>query len=327
MVATGRDESRFPDELRDVGVRFEESDRHDPAALGALLRRGADVVVDCVCFTAEHASMLIPSREDIGSVVLVSSKAVYVDDHGRHSNSPDAPDFGGPVRETQTTLEPSDIPFDSAAGYGPNKVAAEQVLLQSGMPVSVLRPSRIHGVGAARPREWVFVKRVLDRRPAVLLAGQGRGANHPTAAVNLAALVAHVAENPGTRVLNSADPDAPDGLAIARAVAAQLGHEWEEVLLADNAPGRLGDHPWHTWPPFVLDTSASEASGYRPVGSYAETVAAELDWLVAHASSSGSASGGASTPGPDLHDAFFDRFFDYAEEDAWLASHPGGSTR
>lgn len=198
--------------------------------------------------------MLLEQSAGIGSVVFISSKAVYVDDCGRHSNSDEPPVFGGPVSENQTTIAPSDLNYRSREGYGANKVAAEQVLLDSGVAVSVLRPSRIHGVGAARPREWVFVKRVLDGRRHVFLARYGRGINHPTAAVNLAALVRICAESPGTRILNCADPDAPDGLAICRAISGYLTHEWEEILLDDTAPEGLGDHPWNTWPPFILAT-------------------------------------------------------------------------
>ena len=142
----------------------------------------------------------------------------------------------------------------------------------------------------------------------MLLARGGRGANHPTAAVNLAALVAWCAEHPGTRVLNSADPDAPDGRAIARTVAAHLDHRWHEALLGDDAPAGLGTHPWDTWPPFLLDTSAATALGYRPVGTYAETVRPVLDWLVAAA---------ADGVLPDV--SGLERYFDYPPEDAWLS--------
>jgi nucleoside-diphosphate-sugar epimerase len=245
--------------------------------------------------------------------VFISSKAVYVDEQGRHSNSDEPPEFGHPVTEAQQTVAPSDIDHDSREGYGANKVAAEQVLLDSGMTASVLRPSRIHGVRTARPREWVFVKRVLDARPHLLLAHGGRGTNHPTAAVNLAALVEFCASNPGTRILNSADPDAPDGLAIARTIASHLSHSWREILLNETAPGRLGDHPWNTLPPFVLDTSAAERLGFVPVGSYADTVRAEVDWLVTAARS-----GDSSGVLPPTGDPFFLPFFDYAREDAWL---------
>jgi len=196
-------------------------------------------------------------------------------------------------------------------GYGSNKVAAEQVLLESGAPVTVLRPSKVHGVGGMRPREWVFVKRVLDRRPAVVLAGRGAGVDHTTAAANIAALVEIAAALPGRRVLNSADPDAPSGVEIARTVARQLGYAWEEVLLDDGVDATLGRHPWDGRPPIVLDTSAAVELGYVPVGDYAATVTAELDWLVA------AVRGGLAL---EFDDAFFRPFLDYAAEDRYLAA-------
>ncbi len=242
-----------------------------------MLREGTDVVVDCAGYTAAHARSLLEHASGLGSIVFVSSKAVYVDDRGRRSNSPEPPDFGGPVTERCATLEPSDEDHRTATGYGRNKVAAERVLLDSAVPVSVLRASRIHGPHAANPREWWVVRRVLDGRRHVLLAHGGRRTGPPTAAANLAALVAVCASRPESRILNSADPDAPDGLAISRAIARHLGHDWDEVLLADDAPSDLGDHPWNSVPPFVLDTSASLALGYEPVGDYATTVRAALD--------------------------------------------------
>ena len=313
VTSTGQDQHRFPPALADAGVSFIRSDRYAADDLHELLREGADLVVDCVGYTAAHARLLLPFQHGIGALVFISSKAVYVDDEGRHTNSDEPPAFAGPVAETQPTMAPSDIDYRSREGYGANKVAAERVLLDSGMSVSVLRPSRIHGIGAARPLEWVFVKRVLDGRRHLLLANRGRGSNHPTAAVNLAALVEFCAMNPGTRILNSADPDAPDGLTISRIVATHLGHAWSEVLLDATAPPGLGAHPWNTLPPFVLDSSAAEQLGFVPVGSYAETVGAELDWLIA-AASSGDPVGVLPAP----QDPVFLPYFDYVREDAWL---------
>jgi nucleoside-diphosphate-sugar epimerase len=226
------------------------------------------------------------------------------------------------VTEEQPTMTPSNVDYNSRAGYGANKVAAENVLLDSGMAVSVLRPSRIHGVGGSRPREWAFVKRVLDGRRHLLLAHGGRGANHPTAAVNLAALVAFCAARPAARILNSADPDAPDGLTISRIIAAQLAHEWTEVPLDETAPADLGDHPWNTVPPFVLDTFAAERLGFVPAGSYAETVTAEIDWLVRAARV-----GDPASVLPSADDPYFRSFFGYDREDAWLDEESGATTR
>ena len=318
VTSSGRAAARFPPDLREAGVQFIESDRYAAQDLRSLFDLGGDVVIDCVGYSAEHARMLLPFRRGIGSLVFISTKAVYVDSHGRHSNSDEAPDFGAPVTEDQPTMAPSNVAYNSREGYGANKVAAENVLLDSGMAVSVVRPSRIHGPGGSRPREWAFVKRVLDGRRHLLLAHGGRGANHPTAAVNLAALVAFCAARPAARILNSADPDAPDGLAISRIIAAHLAHEWTEVPLDKTAPQDLGDHPWNTLPPFLLDTSAAERLGFVPAGSYAETVKAAVAWLVQAARANDPA---GVLPAPD--DPYFRSFFDYDREDAWLDGQSG----
>jgi nucleoside-diphosphate-sugar epimerase len=308
---TGRDPGRMPRDVVEAGGRFVAAERGDVDQLRSAFGAGVDLLVDCVCFTAHDATTLLPLVAEAGSTVMISSKAVYSDHAGRHSNSADNPQFDGPVKETQATLAAGSGDYKTAEGYGPNKVAAERVLLDSGHPVTVLRPSKVHGEGAAPAREWVFVKRVLDRRPAVFLARRGAGVDHPTAAVNIAALVETVAERPGSRILNSADPDAPSGLEIARTIARQLDHEWEEVLLDDEDDSGLGAHPWDKVPPFVLDTTAATRLGYVPVGDYMATVAAEVDWLVAAARTEGAIPGAAG--------------FDYAAEDRFLAARRGGA--
>ena len=312
---TGRDPAHFPRELREAGVRFHAADRADERRLQAVLGDGADLLVDCICFTAADARILLPLAEHATSTTLISSKGVYVDAAGNHSNSDTPPDFGGPIRESQPTVAPGDVdPPRSREGYGPNKVAAEHVALDSGLPISILRPSKMHGAGTDRPREWVFVKRVLDRRPAILLAARGAGIDHPTAAVNTAALIETVAHRPGARILNSADPNAPTVLEIARTIARQLGHAWQEVLLDDSAPPDLGDTPWNSPHPIVLDTTASLELGYKPVGDYAATVAEEVDWLF-----DAFRAGDPDRVLPAEDESFFARFFDYAAEDAYLA--------
>jgi nucleoside-diphosphate-sugar epimerase len=310
---TGRDLSHFPSDLAAAGARFVASDRGDAAQLADAVGEEADLLVDCACFTTDDATRLLPFAREAGSTVMISSKAVYVDADGNHSNSETKPRFDGPIRETQPTMAPGSGDYLTPEGYGANKVAAEQVLLDSGCPVTVLRPSKIHGPGSRMPREWVFVKRVLDGRPVVFLAHRGAGVDHPTAAANIAALIEVAAESPGTRVLNSADPDAPSGLEIARTIARQLGHTWEEVLL-DNAPADgVGRHPWDAPHPIVLDTTAALELGYVPAGNYAATVAAEVEWLVGAARGE---EGSELLPSPK--DEYFGPLLDYAVEDRKL---------
>lgn len=310
----GRDVHRLPPDLREQGVRFLAADRNIPIEIGRAFGVGADLLLDCVCYSAAQARALLPLAAEAGSTAMISTKAVYVDDDGRHSNSAEPPHFGGAVRETQATVTPGDLPFDTAEGYGRNKVAAENTLLDSGYPISVLRPSKIHGEGARPAREWFFVKRILDRRSAVLLAHGGRGIDHPSAAVNIAALVEAVACTPGCRILNAADPDAPNGLEIARIIAGHLGHYWEEVLLDDDTDESLGRHPWDRPHPIVLDTTAATELGYRPVGSYATTVRAEVDWLVRSACRAG-----VNELPRGYESEFFGGRFDYDAEDGFLA--------
>jgi nucleoside-diphosphate-sugar epimerase len=306
---TGRDASKMPAVLREAGATFESSDRRNDADLARTVGNGADLLVDAACYSAADALLLLPHLAAVGSAVMLSSKAVYIDDAGNHVNSDVPPNFPLPIREDQATMQPGNGDYESREGYGANKVAAEHVLLDSGYPVTVIRASKVHGDGAARPREWMFVKRVLDRRPAVFLASKGAGGDHTTAAVNTAALVETIAARPGQRILNSADPDAPTGLDIARTIADRLDHEWEEILLDSDAHPDLGAHPWNFTPPLILDTQASTALGYQPVGTYAQTVTAEIDWLLANP---------ANQPGPA--EPFFDHLTDYAAEDAFLAA-------
>ncbi|GAA1304541.1 NAD(P)H-binding protein [Pseudonocardia xinjiangensis] len=315
---TGRDPAHLPADVAADGARFVAAERDDPAQLAAALGDGADLLVDCICYTADDAALLLPMLGEAGSTVMISSKAVYADAAGHHTNSDTAPRFDGPIRETQPTMAPGGGDHMSREGYGANKVAAEQVLLDSGHPVTVVRPSKIHGAGAARAREWMFVKRVLDRRPAVFLAHRGAGVDHTTAAANIAALIEVVAAKPGRRILNSADPDAPSALEIARTIARQLGHRWDEVLLDDDADQALGRHPWEAPHPIVLDMTAAIDLGYTPAGDYAATVAEEVEWLVAVASG---AEAGA-LPGAD--DDFFGPLLDYTAEDRYLAAVAGG---
>ena len=310
VVVTGREPGRLPEDLAGAGVRFVAAQRSDAEQLAAALGAGADLLVDCICYTAADARLLLPLLHDAASTVMISSKAVYVDDAGNHSNSDIAPRFDGPIRETQATVAPGDGDYTTREGYAANKIAAEQVLLGGGRPVTVLRPSKVHGAGGPRPREWFFVKRVLDRRPALVLARRGAGIDHTTAAANIAALIETVARMPGVRILNSADPDALSALEISRVIARRLGHDWVETLL-DDAPGALGAHPWDAEHPIVLDTSAAADLGYVPSGDYATTVADEIDWLVA--------TGGEGR----LDEDFFTPLFDYAAEDRYLAGHHG----
>jgi nucleoside-diphosphate-sugar epimerase len=301
------------DALTAAGATFSAGDRRDTSTLRDLLRPGADLLVDTVGLTRDDAVQLRPFLDDVGSTVFVSSKAVYVDERGRHANSAEKPVFGGAVTEIQPTVTAADGDPTTRDGYGAAKVAAEQVLLDHGAPVTVLRPSKVYGVGIGRPREWFVVRRVLDGRERILLADGGRGVDHTTAASGIGSLVRLTADSPDRRILNVADGQAPSVLEIVRTIAGHLDHRFDEVLLDEDAPAFVGTTPWSSPSPFVLDTTAARALGWEPP-SFATAVVPELDWLVETAHTVP-----ADGDVPWADDPFWERMFDYGPEDAALA--------
>jgi len=187
-------------------------------------------------------------------------------------------------------------------------VALEQALLQGARrPVTILRPCAIHGPGSRHPREWFFVKRILDGRRAVPLAWDGESGFHTTATANIAELVAVVLSQPATQVLNVGDPDPPTVRRIGEIIGRLHGHDWRLAGFPGAPRGGVGAHPWALPHPFVVDMTRAGALGYRPVATYEQAVAGACRSAVA------AAKAGVAFP------AYIEAMFDYAAEDAFLA--------
>ncbi|MFE5715715.1 NAD-dependent epimerase/dehydratase family protein [Streptomyces sp. NPDC056501] len=302
-----RDE-RWPDEVRSVRL-----DRTEEGALAAGLGDGCDVLVDIVAYDGGHGRQLTGLADRIGSAVVVSSGAVYEDAQGRSFDTQDRPDgfpaFPVPTLETWRTVAPGDTT------YSTRKIALEQELLAAGdaLPTTLLRAGAIHGPYCPGPRELWFVKRALDGRPVRVLAYGGASRFHPVHVDNLAELVRLAAANPGSRVLNGGDPEAPTVAEIGAAIDAVMGVRSETVLMEGAPEGTVGSTPWTTAHPIVYDMTAAERElGYRAVVSYAETLPETVEWLTAHLGDREwrEAFTGLAKYGVD--------FFDYAAEDAWL---------
>lgn len=282
VEVTGREPSAMPPELIAADVRFHAVDRGDTTAIERLIGDGAELLVDLLAYRGADVRALLPAMASITCPILVSSRAVYVDAAGRHINSDEPPRFDIPLAEDAPTLTPASDEVDpfTREGYGPSKVAAEQTALESGLPFTVIRPSKVHGRWARQPRTRSFVERMLAGEPTIALADRGESIDHLTAASNTAALIQTVAAVPGQRILNSADPDAPTAELIVRAIAERL--QWEgtlQLLDHDDPKAERGRHPWQATHPIELDTSASESLGYAPAGDALSLLVEEIDWL------------------------------------------------
>ncbi|MBV8565412.1 MAG: reductase [Methylobacteriaceae bacterium] len=237
-------------------------------------------MVDAVAYGPQDARQLLTLQRSLGAIVVISSASVYSDGAGRtldeaaETGFPRLPD---PISERQSTVEPGH------QTYSTRKVALERTLLErAAVPVTVLRPGAISGQGSQHAREWWFVKRVLDRRRRIPLAYRGLSRFHTASVENIAELIRTAAPLAGQQILNIADPVAPTVAEIGCLIAQHLGFAGEIVLLPDinSYPPPVGRTPWSVQFPFVLDTTAATAVGYRPRTRYAETVPAICDWLV-----------------------------------------------
>ena len=299
-----------PDDLVRRGARLVILDRNELGALSRAVGSGADAVIDTVAFTDVHANQLLEIESSIGALVVISSSSVYRDEAGRtldEARTGGFPDTPLPLTEAHPTVEPG------PKTYSNRKIALERRLLDLATgAVTIPRPSAIHGPHSVHPREWWFVKRMLDGRKLIPLAYRGESRFHTSATANIAALIRQTLEVPGTRILNAADPLALSVAEIAATIASHLDYRGAFVPVNDNTyPPVVGSTPWSVPAPFTLDTSASLALGYRPVSTYEEASKEACDWLVKAAPS-------------DWHEAFpvlagdSRNLFDYAGEDAYF---------
>jgi nucleoside-diphosphate-sugar epimerase len=303
-----------PGDLIDRGLGIVAVDREDTRDLARALGEGADALIDIAAYGAAHARQLLDLQNCVGALVVVSSSSVYRDAAGRtldeagQNGFPQLPD---PIGEQQATVEPGE------ATYSTRKVALERQLLDAArIPVTVLRPGAIAGPGSIHPREWWFVKRMLDGRAVIPLAFDGHSRFHTSSVANIARLMRVVLDRPASRILNIADPQALSVGEIGAVIGRHMGYTGR-LLPVPGAqyPARIGQTPWSVPRPFVLDTGAALAIGYRPATGYAQAVGA-----ICHELRAGHGSGQDwRLRFPILAGYSYDHF-DYCAEDAWLSA-------
>lgn len=299
-----------PDATVAPGVHWVAFDRSKDGLSGAL-PEGTDVVVDVTAFRTDHARQLLDLGDRIGGAVVLSTLSVYSDAEGRSldgADDPGFPEWPVPIPESQSTLPPGD------AGYSERKVAVEQLLrAEAPWPVAIVRPAAIHGRYSRHLREWYFVKRILDRRQAVVLPYRGAHVFHPTATVNLAEVVALAADRSSAGTFNCGDPDPPAPTAISELLDDLMGWQTERVLVDEPPAPTVGNHPWAVPRPVVADMSCAAGElGYRPVATYEEAMRETVPWAL------------AAAEGREWRDVFptlaiYPDLFDYAAEDEFLA--------
>lgn len=274
---TGRDLSRMPKEPSQVEVRFHELERNDTHGVEGLIENGVDLLVGLAAYSAPQVAALLPAMSRVNSLVLISSRAVHVDDAGRHINGDTAPHFAALVNELNPTVLPAsdDVNPFIREGYAPCKLAAELAALDSGLPVTVIRPSKVHGRWAWQAPTKSFVD-LMTSGSRIIKLSDADTMDHLTAAANAAALIRTVAGHPGSRILNAVDPDTATAAEIVGAIATELSWKGRIEHLAHGS--EEGHHPWQT--ALTLDSTAALELGYRAVGNGLDLIAEEVQWIL-----------------------------------------------
>lgn len=257
----------------ELGIRTAALDRADTGALRAAAAEN-DLVVDVVAFTPGHAEQLTGLAGTVGSVVVISTGAVYAPLPGSDDASPR---FPMPLTEDSPTRP------DGGGDYGSNKATLERALLAADdLPVSILRPGTLHGPRSTSLHQWSFIKPALDKRPHVVLAQDGQSRFGSSSTRNIAHLIRLCAEQPGRRVLNVADDEQLTTAEIARRIFAVMGVDIEIVTFS--GPSRLdglGFNPWNVPHPVVFSMDrARRELGYQPAISYDDALRIDIDWAV-----------------------------------------------
>jgi nucleoside-diphosphate-sugar epimerase len=310
VALSSRGQRPCPTELTAIGAEIVQLDRDQPGELARALADGADAVIDTIAYDEGHAGQLLSLEGSIGQLIVISSVSVYRDEAGRtidEASENGFPDLPDPITEDQPTVAPG------PETYSTRKVAIERLLLDKGRrPVTILRPCAIHGPWSNHPREWWFVKRMLDGRRAIPIIVGGRSRFHTSAVANIAEMAAVALGQPAKRVLNIGDPSVTTVWEIGSIIADAMNWGGELIDIGDPRPAStLGWTPWSVPAPITVSNEAATRLGYKPVTDYATAAPQICEWLRQQPTE------GWEERFPVLA-GYWRPMFDYAGEDALL---------
>jgi nucleoside-diphosphate-sugar epimerase len=178
-----------------------------------------------------------------------------------------------------------------------------------------LRYPTIYGPRNPHAWEWTVVRRVLDRRPFMILSDDGRGVHSRAGAHNAAHAILCAVDHPETAA-GEAYNVADDDLVSIRQWAELVAHAAGGGLEFRSLPGELPSPGWGViafgyqgTPSCVLDTTRlREDLGYRDVMPLREGLVETVEWMLEHRDE--------MHANPNLTDPF-----DYAAEDRLLAAY------
>ncbi|MDN3645061.1 NAD-dependent epimerase/dehydratase family protein [Pontixanthobacter aestiaquae] len=233
----------------------------------------ADLVLDTIAFDAADVERYDPNR--VGRLIAISSASVYCDQKGRtldEAAQNGFPEFGGAVSENQSTVAPG------PETYSTRKIRMEQRAAKLfGDRATILRPCAIYGEWSRHPREWWFIKRLLDGRSQIPLIHGGLSQFQTTSVEDIAYFAVDAAEQSLGGVYNVADEGCPTVAEIGEILSDPFDNPPELVPL--DGAGLVGRTPWSVAKPFSISNARMVAAGYDLPSTYGSGAPQAARWL------------------------------------------------
>lgn len=264
VVHRGRSSNEFPE-----GVNSLVFDRQHLSEFAGQIKKGApDVVVDMIPRTAQEAWGLTRVVAGIaGRIITVSSIDVYRAYNRLRRTEQGAPDpvplkENGPLRELLYPYRGSAVDALHTA-YEYEKILVEKMALsEPDLPTTILRLPVVYGPKDPQRRIYDYLKRMDDRRPAILLGklqSKWRVTRGYVEDVANAVVVAAEDTSPGNRIYNVGEQDPLPEEEWVRLLASVAGWKGEIVTVEDEAlPPHLSQgYDWRQH--LTIDTEALRA--------------------------------------------------------------------
>jgi nucleoside-diphosphate-sugar epimerase len=224
----------------------------------------------------------------------------------------DPPGMPSPVPETAPIVATED-----EQRFGWLIARSEQITLETHPTGTVFRYPYVYGPYQIRPREWSFMRRLLDGRREIILPHYGLGLSTHGWAGNLGHAVLLAVDQPDAaagKIYNCGDLEQLTLAQVVQVIADALDVSVEIIPVSYDV---AGVHRARVLSPLghqLLDlTRIRTELGYRDMLGVREALARTVDWYLSH----------PPEPGGDIERALGDPF-DYPAEDRFIALYRKG---
>jgi len=227
------------------GVAHIHGERQNlPAVISDFRRFAPEVVLDMFPYTKQDAELVVQTFRGVaGRVVGISSMDVYRA-YGRFCRLEEGPPEVKPFAE-DAPLRSRLYPYRAKAHqpsdptYDYEKILVEQALMgDTQLPGTILRLPQVYGAGDWQHRLFEFLKRMIDRRPIILLEerrARWRWTRGYVENVATAIALAVTDDRASGRIYNVGDPEAFTELDWVKRIAQTVG--WTGTIRV--VPGAL----------------------------------------------------------------------------------------